>query len=131
METAAGIVISTQHCSTPTPTVTFNVHTLACFGVFLVFSPQIKGAVGTGATLLDAEANFWWECEAVTAFMSAAEAAAPMQPGHPDYTPPMMVKNAAAPQATNRRKELRSEVWLSSDGNPSSDNLERLVPALT
>lgn len=130
METAAGIVLESQRCSTAHPNVTFELHTLHCFGLYVMLSPQIKGAVGTGATLLDAETNFWWECEAVTTFMSAAEAAAPMRPGHPDWVP-VMENDAATPQATNRRRTVRSEPCFSSDGNPSSEKLNRLVPALT
>lgn len=130
METAAGIVIESQCCSTAHPDVTFELHTLHCFGLYVMLSPQIKGSVGTGATLLDAEANFFWECEAVTSFIAAAEAAAPMQPGHPDWVP-AMATSAAAPQAPNRRQKVRSEPCFSSDENPSSEKLNRLVPALT
>ncbi|WP_458250742.1 hypothetical protein [Geobacter anodireducens] len=130
METAAGIIIESQRCSTAHPEVTFEVATLHCFGLYVMLSPQIKGAVGTGATLLDAEANFWWECEAVTSFLSAAEAAAPVQPGHPDWVP-VMAESAAAPQATNRRQKVRSEPCFSSDENPSSEKQNRLAPART
>lgn len=130
METAAGIIIESQRCSTAHPDVTFEVHTLHCFGLYVMLSPQIKGAVGTGATAREAEENFWWESEAVTSFVAAAEAAAPMRPGHPDWVP-AMTESSAAPQATNRRQKVRSEPCFSSDENPSSEKQNRLAPART
>ncbi|CAG0941875.1 hypothetical protein [Geobacter sp.] len=130
METAAGVILERLFCSTAHPERKFEVITLHCFASgYVMYAPQIGGAFASGEKLIEVDADFW-ECEALNRYLAEADKAAPMQPGHPDWVP-VMATSAAAPQAINCRQKVRSEPCFSSDGNPSSEKLNRLVPALT